>query len=218
MLQTIRPLVHLALLATLLISGAGARVQAWLMQPASDGTPARVWMVLPVYVAMLWCLIAMAELLAGRARPSPRDWMNQLAQRAAMFFVGAAWVVSWQQLMPTPWTWLGPVLIGVILSAVVARPRSVIVMIVVTLWIGAAMVICARFIPWWTRGMPLYILWEAMAISAWAWLGQVVFARWRLPGAGAIVGHASIWWGNVLPQALEPAPSESRPLATALRP
>jgi hypothetical protein len=93
MLQTIRPLVHLALLATLLISGAGARVQAWLMQPASDGTPARVWMVLPVYVAMLWCLLAVAELLAGRARPSPRDWMNQLAQRCRDVFRGGR--VGW---------------------------------------------------------------------------------------------------------------------------
>jgi hypothetical protein len=217
MLQMIHRLVHLALLATLLFSGPAWRLQAWLMRPASDGTPARLWTVMPVFVALLMGLVALVELTFNGRNGRLISWLDQLAQRGAMFFVGAAWVVSWQQLLPTAWAWLWPVVAGVIVSVLVERPRSVVVMLVVTIWIGIAIVLCARFIPWWTRGTPLYVLWQAMAISAWAWLGEAMLSRAGLSDAATGISRGSVWWGNLMPRDRDRAITSTLPLASAPR-
>jgi hypothetical protein len=192
MLQAIRPLVHVGFLSALLFSGAAQRVQEWLMRPSVDGAPARLWTVVPVFVAMLFGAIGLLELITVKPRELGR-WLDQLAQRAAMFFIGAAWVVSWQQLVPTAWGWLCPVLAAVVVVTVCySRCDSWKRALIATIWICVGIVLCARFIPWWTRGTPLYVMWQALAMTAWSWIGQMI-----LRDDGALIGPASSWWGNV---------------------
>src|SRR4051812_18940970 len=194
-------IIVVAFLAVAIFSGGAWRVCQWMSRPSSDGTPARLWSIIPLFVAMVFGSCALIELLGLSIARERRDWgiwLEDVAQRGAMLFVGMAWVVSWQQLVPTSWSWLWPVLLAAIgATLVTVRRDGWTIAMLASGWIVVGIVLCARFIPWWTRGTPMYIAWQALVMSIWTFIMQVVLERLSLGDAGILFGRAAVWWGNV---------------------